>query len=218
VGEPAARPPKRTRRGPSENQELLLKAANRLFSEQGYHGTTTKHLAEEAGVGEPVLFRHFGSKAGLFEAAILKPFTEFVSEWADSWDRRPPASTDAEVITRSFVEGFYTVVDDHRELLWTLIAARAQGGDKELGRIAAEVSDRFADELRVMRRTVLQHGEPRDYKNLDPPLTVAVASGAVMSVLLFEDWLFPRHEGRPSRAKRIDELTAMLLHGIAHRG
>lgn len=196
---------------------MLLKTAYRLFSEQGYHGTTTRQIADESGVGEPVLFRHFGSKAGLFEAAILNPFTEFVSDWAASWDRKPPVSTDAQVITRSFVRGFYTVVEDHRELLRTLIAARARGGDVEFARIAAEVSERFADGLRVMRRILLQHGEPRDYKNLDPPLTVAVASGAVMSLLLLDDWLFPGHERRPSKRRQIDELTQMLLHGIAHR-
>lgn len=207
----------RTRRGPGENQELLLKTAHRLFTAQGYHGTTTKQIADESGVGEPVLFRHFGSKAGLFEAAILKPFTEFVTDWAASWDRKPPSSTDALVITRSFVKGFYAVVEDHRDLMRTLVAARVQGADRELERISAEFSEHFADGLRVMRRILLQHGEPRDYQHLDPPLTVAVACGSVMSLLLLDDWLFPGHERRPGKSRQINELTQMLLHGIAHR-
>jgi AcrR family transcriptional regulator len=211
----AARPA--TRRSPSENQDLLLTTAGRLFAERGYHGTTTKQIADESGVGEPVLFRHFGSKAGLFEAAILRPFAEFVSEWTDSLDRAPVTSTDPVVITRSFVEGFYTVVDDHRELFWTLIAAQAKGGDRELSRIAEEIGDRFAEELLTVRRMLLLQSAVHDYQHLDPPVTVAVASGAVMSVVLFGDWLFPRRERPVSRAAQIDELAEMLLHGIAHR-
>ncbi len=208
----------RARRGPREVQDLVLKAADRLFTSQGYHGTTTRQIAEEAGVGEPVLFRNFGSKAGLFEQATLKPFTEFLANWVSSWEREQPATTDPEKIVRSFVSGFYGVVDEHRELIRTLISARAQGGDQDLDRISAAVSDKFAEGLRIMRRALLAHGEPRHYDRLDPPLTVAVSAGAVMSVLLLDDWLFPGRERKPSRKRQIDELTQMLLHGIAHRG
>jgi AcrR family transcriptional regulator len=199
-------------------QELVLKAAHRLFAEQGYHGTTTRQIAEEAGVGEPVLFRNFGSKAGLFEEAILKPFTQFLTDWVTVWDREPPATTDAEKIVRSFASGFYDVVEEHRELMRTLIAARVQGADEELDRISAAVSDKLADGLRVMRRALLDQGEPRNYTQLDPPLTVAVTAGAVMSMVLLDDWLFPSHERRPSKKRQIEELTQLFLHGIAHRG
>ncbi|MCX2930085.1 helix-turn-helix domain containing protein [Mycobacterium sp. CVI_P3] len=207
----------RARRGPREVQDLVLKAADRLFTSQGYHGTTTRQIAEEAGVGEPVIFRNFGSKAGLFEQATLRPFTEFLTNWVSSWEREQPATTNAEKIVRSFVTGFYGVVDEHRELIKTLISARAQGGDQELDRVSAAVSDKVAEALRIMRRALLDHGEPRHYDRLDPPLTVAVSAGAVMSVLLLDDWLFPSRERRPSRKRQIDELTQMLLHGIAHR-
>jgi hypothetical protein len=96
---------------------------------------------------------------------------------------------DAEKIVRSFVSGFYGVVGDHRELIRTLISARAQGGDHELDKVSTAVSDKFAEGLRIMRRALLDHGEPRHYDRLDPPLTVAVSAGAVMSVLLLDDWL-----------------------------
>ncbi|MBS4803619.1 MAG: TetR/AcrR family transcriptional regulator, partial [Clostridium sp.] len=36
-------------------------------SEQGYYPTTTKQIAEEAGVNELTIFRHFGSKSNLFQ-------------------------------------------------------------------------------------------------------------------------------------------------------
>ncbi len=198
-------------------RDLVLRAAHDLFATQGYHGTTTRQIAERAGVGEPVLFRNFGSKAGLFEQAILEPFTEFLSDWVVSWHREQPATTDAEKIVRSFVSGFFGVVEEHRELMRTLIAARAQGGDEELDRISAAVSDKFAEGLRIMRGALLDHGEPRHYRLPDPPMTVAVSAGAVMSIVLLDDWLFPHQERRPVKRRQIDELTQMLMHGIAHR-
>ena len=208
---------KQSRRPPHEVRSLILEAAHRLFTENGYHGTKTREIAEAAEVGESVVFRNYGSKAELFQAAILMPFTDFVTQFAASWDRRPPASSDPEEITRSFVKGFYNFAVEHRELLLTLTAAQVRGGDPALAQVAADMSERFADGLGVMRRVLLSQGTARDYENLDPPVTVAVAVGSVLSVLLLADWLFPTYEKRPSKARQIEELTQMLLHGVSGR-
>lgn len=50
--------------------EKLLLAAIELMSEKGYDGTTTKEIARSAGVNELTLFRHFGTKQKLIEAAF----------------------------------------------------------------------------------------------------------------------------------------------------
>lgn len=44
----------------------IIEAAKDLFMENGFKGTTTKMIAEEAGVNEATLFRHFKSKEGIF--------------------------------------------------------------------------------------------------------------------------------------------------------
>ncbi|WP_288221715.1 TetR/AcrR family transcriptional regulator [uncultured Clostridium sp.] len=51
----------------NETSEKIMKVALKLFSEQGYYPTTTKQIAEEAGVNELTIFRHFGSKSNLFQ-------------------------------------------------------------------------------------------------------------------------------------------------------
>lgn len=50
--------------------DKLLLAAIDLMAEKGYHATTTKEIAAKAGVNEVTLFRHFGSKQNLLEAAF----------------------------------------------------------------------------------------------------------------------------------------------------
>ncbi|MBX6366303.1 MAG: helix-turn-helix transcriptional regulator, partial [Gemmatimonadetes bacterium] len=49
----------------------LIAAAARVFSETGYRGATTRRIAQEAGVNEVTLFRHFGSKWELIREAVL---------------------------------------------------------------------------------------------------------------------------------------------------
>lgn len=48
----------------------LLDVAGQLFAELGWRGTTTRRIAERAGVNEVTLFRNFGSKGSLLLEAV----------------------------------------------------------------------------------------------------------------------------------------------------
>jgi AcrR family transcriptional regulator len=212
-----AKPARRTRRAPLEVHDLVVRAAHDLFTSQGYHGTKTRQIAERAQVAEPVIFRHFGSKAEMFEVAIIAPFTDFANAWGASWSTEPLASADVYEVTRTFVEGFYGLALEHREVLRTLMAARAKGDDDALAEVADRVVTQLASVLTHIRGVLEQHSAARGWDSLDPPNTVAVALGAILSVVVFDDWVFAAGERRPGRARQVEELTQMLLHGIAHR-
>jgi len=51
-------------------REALLRAAVTVFAETGTRGATTRRIAQEAGVNEVTLFRHFRSKDELLAAAL----------------------------------------------------------------------------------------------------------------------------------------------------
>ncbi len=54
-----------------DRREQLISAATRLFSEQGFDATSTRAIAEEAGVNEALIFRYFSSKEELYEEVVL---------------------------------------------------------------------------------------------------------------------------------------------------
>lgn len=56
---------KLTKRG-SKRREQIVEASFRLFSEQGYHGTTVGDICDELGVGKGVFYWYFKSKESLF--------------------------------------------------------------------------------------------------------------------------------------------------------
>jgi len=60
----------------------IITIAMRLFSEKGFKGTTTKEIADAAGVNQTILFRHFATKEDLY-AAILddKARTAGTEKW-----------------------------------------------------------------------------------------------------------------------------------------
>lgn len=48
----------------------ILEAARRLLASKGYEATTIRAVATEAGIDASMVMRYYGSKAGLFSAAI----------------------------------------------------------------------------------------------------------------------------------------------------
>jgi AcrR family transcriptional regulator len=53
-----------------DKKEQLLEAAEELFAEHGYEGTSTRMLAKKAGVNVAMVSYYFGSKEKLFEALV----------------------------------------------------------------------------------------------------------------------------------------------------
>ena len=55
----------------AEDRKLqILRVAVRLFSRKGFGGTTTKEIAQAAGVSEAMVFRHYATKEELYSAIL----------------------------------------------------------------------------------------------------------------------------------------------------
>ena len=72
-------------------RQAILQAAIRLLSEKGADASTTREIAERADTTERTLFKHFGSKAGLIQAALDEVSFEFmrVANYARVHDPEP---------------------------------------------------------------------------------------------------------------------------------
>ena len=60
-----------------ERRRAIVQAALRVFSSGSYAGSTTAEIAREAGVSEPLLYRHFPSKRDLWSACLDAAWEEF---------------------------------------------------------------------------------------------------------------------------------------------
>src|ERR1700676_4991277 len=59
-----------------DRRAAIIKAVRRVFAEKGFDGTTTRELADAAGVSEALLFKHFPNKEALFSAMQASCCTE----------------------------------------------------------------------------------------------------------------------------------------------
>jgi AcrR family transcriptional regulator len=205
---PAAKATRRPRGAP---RLLALDAARTLFARQDYRNTTTKEIAEAAGIAEHLLFRHFGSKAALFNEAVVGPFIEIVEGLSAQWESLEPGPGTAEAVAREFLGRLYDVFVENRGLVMTLWGADALT-DEELSETGIADIDRaiaVLAELGAKGTDIL--GIDTGHQDLAARSTVALVAG----MAAFGSTFFGGT--RPSRDAIVEEITQATLHGFLHR-
>lgn len=195
----------RSRRSGDEVRARMLTAARELFAERGYAGATTKQISDRAEVGEVLLFRHFGSKSGLFDEAVLAPFESFVDAWLERWSRHTPSGDDMFALGRGYIELLYGFFDDNRELVLALLSAQAHH---------SATADRLQDMFGRLAETVRQGSDEYGLPSRDAVTTVRLTFGMVLSTVEHAELFFAKDK-RPSRDELIDEMTRYMLYGLS---
>jgi AcrR family transcriptional regulator len=191
---------------------LLLDAARSLFASQDYRSTTTKEIAQAAGVAEHLLFRNFGSKASLFREALVVPFTELVDGFHSTWTSLVKASADEEEVAFEFLGALYDLFVDNRGLVMTLWAADAlteeelaETGIADLDQALAVIAQLGGEGIDIL-------GMQSRHHELAARSTVAMVAGmAAFSAAFFGGT-------RPPRDVIVNEMVQATLHGFLHRG
>jgi len=116
-------------------REQILDAARGCFARYGFAGTTTKSVAQAAGISEGLLFRHFSTKAALY-AEILAEACETDPEFHRLLELTPSTAT-LVTLVREMVAHFLraTEAQDSEEAQRIRLLISSQLGDGEFARL-----------------------------------------------------------------------------------
>jgi AcrR family transcriptional regulator len=65
-----ATPLEKARKDPKSTKGKILSKARTIFGDYGYHGATTRMIAEEVGIDISTLYYHWGEKSDLYQAVV----------------------------------------------------------------------------------------------------------------------------------------------------
>jgi AcrR family transcriptional regulator len=195
---------KRPLRSTAVVRELILNAARTCFAESGYAGTTTRQIAKRAGVVENLIFKQFGSKASLFEAAVVAPFRAALDDFTRRWTAGDDTPGSGEFTAREYVEALYDLLEGHAELLLAIMADRR--GERPLVPL-----------MRELERVATSVLDSQGWSGVDITVLARLHFGMVAFNAAFGDSLYPVGDGGPTRERIVNEAIAFMVHGTAHR-
>ena len=136
----------RSRLTADARRQAVLDTACRVFSRSSYRGATTAEIAREAGISEPILYRHFGSKRNLYLACLDEAWDAFRAE-AEAAIASDPVGCLGAIADRYMAKGNRLRVVD----LWIQALTEATEDDviaAAVRRQIREVHDFFAQIIR----------------------------------------------------------------------
>ena len=184
----------------------------KLFSEQGFDGTSTRAIAEAAGVNEALIFRHFRSKEDLFWSVL----SEHVERRGRSRRIRELLESQSDVrevlvgIAETLLERTGDDAAVTRLLFYSALRNRELSG-RFFRAYGQEKLDLLAD---YIRRAI---GNGR-FRPLNPVLAARSFLGMIVYHYLVEEVFGTAHGQALSTRAIAQQLTAIFLAGIAPPG
>lgn len=168
-----ASPARARRRRPPDRRDIILRAAAKAFSENGYHAVRLDDIAEAAGMSAPALYRHFPNKYALFAQTARM----LADELATAVGEVPAEPDDPELELRGLLSALTGAAIENRRTggLYHWEADYLQGDD------ARHVRDIVVGQHRRIRQVVRAARPALDHDSADlitAAMTSTVASPA----------------------------------------
>ncbi len=132
-------------------RQRLVDAAFQLFSSQGVGTTTTRQVADLAGVNEVTLFRQFGSKHGLLAAVVTE--AEVLTGQGQSFERVALGQAPSDQALKDFLDQCLDTLGQRSELVRSVIGEAGQfsaENSHSLGRGLQTIRDFMAEALEAL--------------------------------------------------------------------
>jgi AcrR family transcriptional regulator len=187
----------------SGRHDVILEAASRLFSSQGYHATSMRDIADGVGILKGSLYHHFESKEAILYRIVKEPIARLHRTVAEIAEGRGPAVEKLERAAAAHVQAFH----DHYPHLFVYL--RETESVRHRFREADGLAPRHYERLWVaIVADGMKAGELR--ADLDPTVVVYAMLGML-------NWLYKWYDpnGRLGPREIAAQFSTLALSGLA---
>ena len=193
-----------------QNTELsthdkVLKAAQKLFARYGYDGTTTKELAETAGIAEGTLFRHFTNKKAILVEVATNGWIELLTDLLTELSEM----ANYEAISHVMYKRMLRLGDNYDMMRVCFMEVQLHPDLRD--RIQSEVIEKMTDVAEAFFQTAMERGV---YRRMNPRVIAQVFLGMFV-VAGFSHETIDQPVASPQEMKEMAEgLADIFLNGV----
>jgi AcrR family transcriptional regulator len=192
-----------------EVREQLLDAALKVYGEYGTRGATTRRIAQEAGVNEVTLFRHFGSKESLIREALSARSPKVMALRDTKLPERP---VDPEAELTAFCRHHHQMLFESRSVIRKCMGEFEEHPD--VSQAACQTPVQIANELQSYLQRLRAAGLASGDWNARS--ATAMLMGTLFSDAMGRDCMPERYNA--SERESIKHYVALFLRAIGARG
>ncbi len=188
-----------------DTRSKILATARHLFAHRGYDGTTTKELAENAGIAEGTLFRHFTNKKAILVEVATQGWVELLTDLLMELSEMANYEAIAQVIYKRMLH-----LGKNYEVM-RVCFLEVQFHDDLRGKIQQEVITKMTDVAEAFFQTAIDRGV---YRPLNPKIVAQVFLGMfVIAGFSHDTGIIPN--SNPQEMQEMSEgLADIFLHGV----
>jgi AcrR family transcriptional regulator len=186
-------------------RDKILKAAQKLFACNGYDGTTTKELAEKAGIAEGTLFRHFTNKKAILVEVATQGWIELLTDLLTELSEM----ASYEAISHLMYKRMLRLGDNYDMMRVCFMEVQFHPDLRD--RIQAEVVNKMTDVAEAFFQTAMDRGV---YRRMNPRVIAQVFLGMFV-VAGFSHETIVQPGASPMEMKDMAEgLADIFLNGV----
>jgi AcrR family transcriptional regulator len=188
-----------------QTRTRILDAAQRLFAAQGFDGTTTRDLAQKAGVAEGTLFRHFPNKKSILVEVATQGWIEILTDLLTELSEMGTYKAVAQVMRRRMWN-----MRKNADMM-RVCFMEAQFHPDLRDRIQVEVIDKMTDVAEAFFQTAMDRGV---YRQTNAKLVAKIFLG-MFAVAGFSDSTIADPNASPQQLQEMAEgLADIFLNGV----
>lgn len=185
--------------------EKILIAAQTLFARHGYDGTTTKELAEKAGIAEGTLFRHFTNKKAILVEVATQGWTELLTDLLTELS----GMANYEAISHVMYKRMLRMGTNYD--MMRVCFMEVQFHPELRDRIQSEVIEKMTDVAEAFFQTAMERGV---YRRMNPRVIAQVFLGMFV-IAGFSHETLDQPVASPQEMKEMAEgLADIFLNGV----
>jgi AcrR family transcriptional regulator len=188
-----------------ETRTRILKAALKLFAKQGYDGTTTRDLAEKAGVAEGTLFRHFVNKKAILIEVATQGWIEILTDLLTELSEMGSYKAVAQVMKRRMLN-----MHQNADLL-KVCFMEAQFHADLREQIQTEVVVKMTDVAEAFFQTAMDQGI---YRQMDPKMVARVFLGMFTVAGFSQDTIMAPGSSPTEMMAMAEGIADIFLNGV----
>lgn len=189
----------------SETQTRILNAARRLFARRGYDGTTTRDLAQAAGVAEGTLFRHFENKKAILIEVATQGWVEILTDLLTELSEMGSYKAIAQVMKRRMLN-----LQANSDLL-RVCFLEAQFHPELRDRIQADVISKMTDVAEAFFQTAMDRGV---YRQMNPRIVAQVFLGMFTVAGFSQDTIMKGDSSPRAMQEMAEGIADIFLNGV----